>query len=288
MKKETATATATDEFGGDDISVDHEESTSTTNKDVSNSSTYAIAEKETRQVMMQKLLVLVVLLLAALAICLVVYFITTNAEEDEFEAHFEGGAEKIVSSFEAIIQEKLGAVGSLCLAFTAQGKNLNVANVGAGPDGGASAVDADAITTSTNGHLWPFVTMDSFQERAASARILSNVLHMSLLPIVTEDNREAWEAYSVQNADWYSEGFAYQQVLLENGFSLADSEYGVRALNSVPSFQERDPRTRGRMLQTNNETEEEFTLFLPKIYEFTEYWEIVFPPAENAPFLPVW
>ena len=280
-------ATNTEEFLDDESSshsdgsldsVDHEDTTEADPSAEESSSRYAIAEKETKQVFMQKLLVLAVLLVAATAICLTVYFITTNAEEEEFEAHFEGGAEKIVSSFEAIIQEKIGAIGSLCLALTARGK----------------ITDGSAVEN-TDGNSWPFVTMESFQERAASARILANVLHMSLLPIVTEENREAWEAYSRQNGEWYSEGFAYQQALLETGFSLQDADGRARSLreeykmneNSLPPFKERDPRTRDRKLQTNA-TEDEFTLFVPKIYEYTDSWEIAYPDAEEAPFLPVW
>ncbi|CAB9519134.1 Receptor-type guanylate cyclase gcy [Seminavis robusta] len=239
---------------------------------------FRIAEKESRQVFWQRLFVTVMLISATVAVSLAVYFVTSNAEEQEFEAHFQGGAYKIASSFEAIMIEKMGAVGSLCLALTASGKK--------------TSHDPSTNTNDPNKkkHTWPFVTMDSFHERAASARILSNVLHMSVLPLVTEDNRVPWEDYSVKNGEWYAEGFAYQQAIIENGFSLQ----GAVTHNSGDGAD-------GRALQESNgtettttanataeEEEEEFNLFIPFIYEFTEYWDIAPPSNESAPFAPVW
>lgn len=256
------------------------------------SSTFEFAKKETQQVSLQRLLVIVALCVAALAISLVVYFVTSAAEDYEFEAHFKGGAEQIVASFEQIMQEKMGAVGSLCLALTAHGK-----------------ATADAGETS-----WPWVTMDSFQERAASARILSKVLHMSLVPLVTKENRAAWEDYSVHNGQWYADGFAYQQALLENGFSVHGAGTGRRTRevvkeainegkisamrgNDLNSFSRRELET-NTTTETNSEEPnatdattdkgEEFDLFIPRIYEFTQYWEIMFPSDDAAPFAPVW
>lgn len=204
------------------------------------SSPYEIGKAESRQVFLQKVLVIIVLFLAAAAISGTVYTVTKRAELREFKTHFQGSADKISSSFDSIVSERLGAVGSLCLALTAQGLNLN--------------------------NSWPFVTMDAFQERATNARILSNVLHMSLLPIVSDDNRKEWEEYSVRNGDWYVDGFAYQKAIEENGFSI----------NGV--------RRRGLATEENTES---FDLFNPKVFDYTPSFEVAYP-NNTGPYAPVW
>lgn len=238
-----------DDLWEDDQSVYTSSQTANASSKVEDTYSYEIATQESRQVFRQKILVILVLFLAAVTVSLAVFFITSNAENDEFHQHFQGGAIKIVNSFESILQEKIGSIGSLCLSFTARGlaqQELEQAN--------------------SSGTAWPFVTMDSFHESAASTRILSNVLHTSLLPVVTEANRKAWEAYSVQNGEWYSEGFAYQLALLENGFSLQgpmSSEQGNRALlqdykatTLATPFRERDPRRRLSNITDEAEVEE--------------------------------
>jgi hypothetical protein len=240
---------------------------------------YEIATHESRQVFKQKVLVVLVLFLAAVSVSLAVFYITSNAENEEFQQHFQGGAVKIVDSFESILQEKLGSIGSLCLSFTARG-----------------LAQQKHEQANSSGPAWPFVTMESFHESAASTRILSNVLHMSLLPVVTDENRKAWEAYSVQNGEWYSEGFAYQLALLENGFSLQgtiSSEQGTRALlqdykatTLATPFRERDPRRRLSNITHEAEVREEFTLFMPFVYEYAPDWSLA--PATGAPLAPVW
>ncbi|CAB9515699.1 Receptor-type guanylate cyclase gcy [Seminavis robusta] len=272
----------------DEVSVtsSHYRNSTTSKGQQEASSSYEIAKQESRRVFKQKVLVLLVLFLAAVAVSLTVFFITRNAETDEFEQHFHGGAHKLVASFESIIQEKIGSIGSLCLAFTARGMM----------EGGVNE-----STTTSSQNKWPFVTMDSFHERAASARILSKVLHMSVLPLVTEENREGWEEYSVKNGEWYAEGFAYQMELLENGFSLqgtaTDDNARARLLQDyrrqvlATPFRSRDPRRRlsNTTALAEEEVEEEpFTLFQPKIFEYTPYWEIGHPAANETPFFPVW
>lgn len=250
QKKDVVSLEGLENTASPDSSIGHAKGSSRRTNSDEEKCVYSIAEKETRQISLQRVMVIAVLLVAAIVISLAVYFVTTKAEEDEFVAHFEGGAEKIVFSFKSIVQEKLGAIGSLCLALTAAGKHT-------------PKLDGDMSDA------WPFVTMDSFHERAASARMLSNVLHMSVIPLVTEENSEAWEAYSIKNTDWYAEGFAYQQSLLENGFRLDGPQR--RELKEHKRYLRRQLKhTEMETYSTNTTEAEEFDLFVPFIYEFTE------------------
>ena len=50
---------------------------------------------------------------------------------------------------------------------------------------------------------WPFVTLSSFQRRAAIARSLSGSLYLSVNHYVTDNEREKWEKYVAEDRDNY-------------------------------------------------------------------------------------
>jgi hypothetical protein len=162
----------------------------------------------------------------------------------------------------AYIFSKVGAVGSLCLSLTARGLDSSANN------NNSNTNTSGLVNPNTS---WPFVTMDAFQERAASARILSNVLHMSLLPVVTDDQKQAWEDYSVANSQWYSDGFAYQEATTTS-----------RDENTRHLIDEKD--------NDKNATEvvvDEFDLYKSYIYEYTPAFTTV-PAVGSGPYTPVW
>jgi hypothetical protein len=134
------------------------------------------AKKETRAVFQLRVLVLLVLFLAAVAVSLVVYFITTQAEAAEFKAQYDGNAIKVLKSFQQIVAEKIGSISSLDVAFTSYARSKN--------------------------DTWPYVTMNDFQQRAATARKLSDALFLEILPIVSDNDRLKYEKYSLENMGW--------------------------------------------------------------------------------------
>ena len=97
---------------------------------------------------------------------------------------FERSAAKVLSSFNAILEEKIAAVAEL-------------------------GVTLISFATYEN-QSWPFVTVNDFQQRSASTRGLSDAYFLELLPIVRDEERGQWEAYSIAHKAWLSEGRAYQ------------------------------------------------------------------------------
>ena len=97
---------------------------------------------------------------------------------------FLGSAATIVASFEGILEEKIAAIAAFGVTITA--------------------------TAVANNSTWPFVTIDQFQQRSASSLSLSGCMFLELAPIVTEENRLAWEEYSAANTWWLTEGRQYQ------------------------------------------------------------------------------
>jgi hypothetical protein len=97
---------------------------------------------------------------------------------------FLGSAATVIASFEGILEEKIAAIAAFGVTIT-----------------------ANAVA---NNSTWPFVTIDQFQQRSASSLSLSGCMFLELAPIVTEENRLAWEEYSVANTGWLTEGRQYQ------------------------------------------------------------------------------
>ena len=158
-----------------------------------------LAKAETQAVFRLRVLVILALLCAAVAVSLVVWFITSRAEDEDFETNFEGASTKLLDSFKEIVGQKMGAVASLGVSYTAYARSKE--------------------------EIWPFVTMNDFQQRAASARSLSDALFLEILPIVTEEKRSEWEAYSLANKGWLDEGRAYQRKI---GLDLYSQSGGSR------------------------------------------------------------
>jgi len=95
----------------------------------------------------------------------------------------------MTETFLNVAREKMGAAGSLVVAMIAEG-----------------------LAKEKN---WPFVTLTSFQERAATIKRLSGALYIGMNPVVLQKDREQWEWYSTQSPDaqWYQEAREYQKLL---------------------------------------------------------------------------
>lgn len=66
-----------------------------------------------------------------------------------------------------------------------------------------------------HGKSWPFVTLSSFQERAATIMDSSGVLYVGFNPIVYQADRTKWENYTYNNpeAQWYPAAREYQKMI---------------------------------------------------------------------------
>jgi len=116
---------------------------------------------------------------------------------------FSGSALRVVKLFEDILQQRIASIAALGVTIT------------------ASAME----TNST----WPFVTVNRFQERSASARALSAAVTLQLIPIITDETRAGWERYAMENDQWVVEGKEFQ---MKNG--LGQNEGGTINVTVTP------------------------------------------------------
>ena len=79
---------------------------------------------------------------------------------------------------------------------------------------------------------WPFITLSSFQERAATTKDLSGILYLGMNPVVSREQRLAWENYTNNHPDsnWYEEGREYQKTI------------GTDDLDNRPQIKMDDPK----------------------------------------------
>lgn len=89
--------------------------------------------------------------------------------------------------YRAIVSQKLGALASLGAGFTAYSRGTD--------------------------SPFPFVAMNDFHQRAATARTLSSALAVESCFLVKPNERQQWEDFSTNHSGWYEAGFTYQEQL---------------------------------------------------------------------------
>jgi hypothetical protein len=159
-----------------------------------------IYKNESTAVFRLRMVVFVATLLAAVGVSLAVYFIMDDTENDEYHAQYDESAFTVLTSFEDIAAQQLAAIGSLSVAATLYARS-------------------QPNTT------WPFVTLNDFQQRADDIRLLSNSLFVSIIPVVSQEDRPAWEDYSLKNIGWLEESRVYTEEGL--GFTLQKANLDI-------------------------------------------------------------
>jgi signal transduction histidine kinase/CheY-like chemotaxis protein len=139
---------------------------------------------ESKAVFWLKLTVLAVLMASALSVALTVYFYTSNSETDQFEEDFHDSVDKVFDSYMRQIDRTLGIADSFVLSLVSYATHAN--------------------------QKWPFVTLPDFGKRLAKIRTLAKGTVVTIYPLVTLEQREQWQNYSLQHDDWVQEGLDLQ------------------------------------------------------------------------------
>jgi hypothetical protein len=164
-----------------------------------------LSKKESNHVFRLRVIVVLILIVAAAGVSMLVFYISKFSERDEYNNQFDGAKGQIFEAFEAIKTERISGLSS-----------LGVAAISYGIDHSKS---------------WPFVTLSRFQERALTMRSNSKVLQVSLHNLVTEDDRDQWEKYTVSNdSRWIGYAIDYQESV---GLDKFIFDYGEDFTNAT-------------------------------------------------------
>jgi len=126
-------------------------------------------------------------------------------------------------------------------------------------------VTASSFARSQNSTRWHFIALNDFQERCQVARDLSGALFVRLVPIVSEDDREAYEKFSIQNLDWLEEAIEKQNLFFDRRKLQSESTTDTNATVEFVSD----------MMVAN------------RIYKLSETFSIV-PEDAPGPYMPLW
>lgn len=143
-----------------------------------------IYEKRNRVVARVRYIVFFVLLAVTIAVSFSVYHYTKNEELDAFENHFAEQAGKVIQAFKFNAVRRLEALEAFSLQITSH-----------------------AISSNST---FPFVTLPDFERHATYTLQLAEVVALLTFPIITQETRADWEAYSRANQGWLVEGLSIQ------------------------------------------------------------------------------
>ncbi|CAB9504323.1 Receptor-type guanylate cyclase gcy [Seminavis robusta] len=158
----------------------------------------ALAHEENRWVFWLRFLTTMVLLSVAIAVCLVVYFQGRASEQNDFEQDFSDLGDKLVTSFESLVDQRFGIIENFAMGETSY----------------------------ANGS-WPFVTPPDFFLRAGSLVMLCQLMFIVLVPKVTFDQRPQWDQYVQQNMAWKKEALAFQEGIPVEQVNAPDGIFPV-------------------------------------------------------------
>ena len=171
----------------------------------------AVGSKEARQICWLRGTVLLALLGATAILSVVIHLSTKRGEFEQFEGQFGEHATKIVDAFDANIRHGIGEIDNLAVSITSYSKS--------------SAMK------------WPYAVIPEFGIRAESARNLANAAFISLVPLVTDDDRKGWESFAVRSSNWTKEGLEFVQD--QATVTVEADDHRGRALHTSGLIQER-------------------------------------------------
>jgi hypothetical protein len=168
-----------------------------------------IAKRESTAVFRLRIVVGIVLIVATVGIAVGVYHYTFNIEDDEFHERFHASADKILESVGSAFDRTLSALDS----FAAN----------------------SALMAQDNNQTWPFVTMPHFALRAAKVLGSLKGAWFGTYVRVQEEQRSAWEQYSLDHDSWVDECFdAQEKGLNDTFFGKVSSEWdAIGYINSA-------------------------------------------------------
>lgn len=134
-----------------------------------------LVQRETRGINILRCVVLILLITVATLASVGVYFFSLQTETRKFEDDFETNARLIIDSFQRSVGRELGAIHSMSTSIT-------------------SLVRATM-------QEFPYVTIPEFELRGSDLRIQADALIVHWMPLVTDEQRVAWEEFAMQNRD---------------------------------------------------------------------------------------
>ena len=168
-----------------DVDSDNDSNSHTMN-DHGNQSEKVISSKETKDVIRLKLFVCLILLTSAFTIASIVYVYITRNESSTFESNFNDDASKVLEAIGSSLDRTLGVLDSVNILLVSHAMQMR--------------------------DKWPFVTLPNFGEKMAKLFPLTDILKISIAPVVYPKQRLEWEQYSLNMDSWVNKSIRLQET----------------------------------------------------------------------------
>jgi class 3 adenylate cyclase len=141
-----------------------------------------LAKSENRAVFWLRILVVLVLSTTTALVVTFVYKDMINSQQTSFEAAFESDSLKVLDSFHRSVRRMMESSDSISTFYTS--------------------------FALSSGSTFPNVTLPDYQLIAANSRIMSETFLFNYYPLVTDENRNGWEAFVLENQNLYNSSAA--------------------------------------------------------------------------------
>lgn len=219
--------------------------------DSDNEQTDDIALSETRLVHALRLLVGIVLVSATVLAATAVYRLTKHDEKLRFQSHVKVQSGLIANNLNHAVSERLGVLSSMATTITSL----------------AMATDQE----------FPFVTIPDFALRGCDTRVQSRAHVLHYMPVVYDENREAWERYALKHRGHIEEDFRDDWEHRRR----QDQEFGFPVLDNEDIGWRPQQYQNVTLLQDGSN-------YHPRIWSSGETFPEGDIPVENGPYLPFW
>jgi hypothetical protein len=137
------------------------------------------------------------MLVTAIGVSLGTYYYSRSVEEESFESEFVSVAGVTLRSFVEAVESKLSAMDSV-----------------------SSGITSHALKS---GDTFPNVTVPDWEVKGATLRVQTDGIYLFWLPLVTDETRRGFEAYTRLN-----QGHLIESYVAEEGFrAQQDAYFGV-------------------------------------------------------------
>lgn len=141
-----------------------------------------IAHNETRRLCWIRMLVACVLMASTIGMASAVHRFTSGIEQREFKTALRENAAKILGDVRGALKFTLGAVDTFSMSLLSYARTSN--------------------------STWPFVTNPDFVLQASKLRRQAKAFVVTSHVLVSTEQREAWQSYSVANDAWVNQSVA--------------------------------------------------------------------------------
>jgi len=235
---------------------------------IEKSNASAALEADRRETRIVHWLRCIVFTLLLLTMCLVsggIFVYTRHHEIQRFETVFADSAFQVMESFHDTLEQSMLSLDALSVTIT-------------------------SLAQATN-QTFPFVTIPDFEVRGANTRIQSGSHILYYFPLVTDENRVAWEDYAMQHRSHADVAFSRDTYMRQQ----QDLSLGITPTSPTPLNITNN--TQGSNSSSKNTTEpkspnmtilEDGTAYHPHIWSNGAIDPLGDLPQGQGPYLPGW